>query len=829
MKKRLLAFTIVLVMLLSMIPTYITTGAYEGDYQNPEALQPTSPRVVFISDNIEGSDGSGFDAENPFIPLDHESFDPTAAYPKNHLQTAFYQATELLMSTGGTIVICGPVFFGINESYGSGSTQRDVCTASFGNNVIKFTSVYDGVDYRKTNGAKITIKSPASLTVMCSSIWENIDIETDGTERIISFDERPTLIGEGVNCCPSNSDYTGISGHYVSLAAGHRYAGTNGHKTSLTVKSGTYNKIVGGIWGASASHSMSNAETNLVLDGTTTVLGMICGTVNAVSNFSGNVNIIINDGVYECDIFGVGNTGMLNSNGKVNIKINGGDFENLWSLSDASFGHSNYAPMTTVLDLSDFKGSNESYRAILDYNIGITNIIYKKEEIPDFVEPKTTDPRTLEESSQRVLFISDDITNSDGTGLDADNPLIPMDHENFDPSVTYPKYYLQTAFYQATEMLKETGGTIVVCGPVRFGLYESYGSGVTNRDVMTAYFGSNTIKITSEYNGVDYRETNGAKMTVETPAMMVINGQTIWENIDIETVGTYRAISFCGYSTRVGKGVKCYPSDPAFTGVSINYVSLSGGHRYTGGVDKYTNLLVQSGTYNIIAGGLWGVNNTRRYDSYGNLVETNNLDGDSFTKLTLEGTTTVYGTVIGTNYIGAEFSGQSLIVINDGYYECDIACVGSKGMLNDNGVVKLVINGGKFKSAWSVSNGMVSGANYKPAKAVLDMSGWCGSRMELAYLCDVVVEFHEINLPEGITAEDITDILNKGITAGDTDGDGLVNSDDAVYLLYNAMFGGKEYMLAYDCDFDKNGFITTDDAIYLLYHLTYGGYLYPIS
>ena len=260
-----------------------------------------------------------------------------------------------------------------------------------------------------------------------------------------------------------------------------------------------------------------------------------------------------------------------------------------------------------------------------------------------------TDPNNLKPGSERVIFIKDaprdenhqivgELT-GDGTGSDADNPLIPMDHESFDPSVDYPKHHLMTAFYQATELLKDEGGTIVVCGPVYFGIGESYGSGGSTRDVFTAKFGTNTIKITSVYNGVDYRETAGAKIIVDTPAEIGMYGQSIWENIDIETADTYRVISFSNYTTLVSEGVNCYPDDPAFEGVAANYVSLSAGHRYSGGVDVTTNLLVKSGTYNIISGGEWGVNNQKKVNEDGSINWTNNLEGNSVTNLVIEGDT----------------------------------------------------------------------------------------------------------------------------------------------------------------------------------------------
>ena len=333
---------------------------------NPNDLKPGSDKVIFIKDaprdenmQIDGElegDGTGSDAKNPLKPSDHEQFDPTADYPKWHLQTAFFQATEMLMETGGTIVICGPVYFGVNECYGSGSSVRDVFTAKFQNNVIKFTSVYDGVDYRKEAGAKITIEAPAMLSILGSTIWENIDFETVSAERAVTFDEYCTLVGEGVNCYPSDDAFEGVASNYISLGAGHRYGSSDGENPTLLVKSGTYNKITGGQWGTVSSNKMLNANTFLTLEGTTKVLGQVFGTVQNAAPFSGNVNITINGGTYECDINGVGPTGMENTDGIVKITINGGDFKNAWSIAQASMGAQNNRPAVTTLDFSGWTG-----------------------------------------------------------------------------------------------------------------------------------------------------------------------------------------------------------------------------------------------------------------------------------------------------------------------------------------------------------------------------------------------------------------------------------------------------------------------------------------
>ena len=64
---------------------------------------------------------------------------------------------------------------------------------------------------------------------------------------------------------------------------------------------------------------------------------------------------------------------------------------------------------------------------------------------------------------------------------------------------------------------------------------------------------------------------------------------------------------------------------------------------------------------------------------------------------------------------------------------------------------------------------------------------------------------------------------------GDLDENGVVDTDDAVYLLYFTLFGEDTHPVYQDCDFNGDGMMDTDDAIYLLYHTLFGEELYPLN
>ncbi|MBR5322712.1 MAG: hypothetical protein IKU48_04130 [Clostridia bacterium] len=364
--KVLFSFALVLALLASMFTFSASAEPNTEAGADPNALKPGSDKVYYIKDaprnenhevigELEG-DGSGSDPDNPLQTYDHASFDPTAERKKWSFMTALYQATEILAEEGGTIVICGPVYIGEEECNDNGSIVRDSYTAEYKNNVIKITSVYDGVDYRKEAGAKLTIASPAMISFRGSTILENLDIETVGTGRALTFANYCTLIGEGINCYPSDGEFEGVASHYPSIAAGTRWESSNGQNPTLLVKSGTYNRVCGAQLGTAKNYNTENANVYLTIEGTTRVLGNVYGTVQGTSDFSGNVNITIKGGYFEGDIWGVGPTGMLNEDGIVSISISGGDFSNAYSICQAPMNMTNNLPARAAIDFSRWKG-----------------------------------------------------------------------------------------------------------------------------------------------------------------------------------------------------------------------------------------------------------------------------------------------------------------------------------------------------------------------------------------------------------------------------------------------------------------------------------------
>ena len=63
---------------------------------------------------------------------------------------------------------------------------------------------------------------------------------------------------------------------------------------------------------------------------------------------------------------------------------------------------------------------------------------------------------------------------------------------------------------------------------------------------------------------------------------------------------------------------------------------------------------------------------------------------------------------------------------------------------------------------------------------------------------------------------------------GDFDRSSDLTAKDAIYLLYNTIYGDEEYPLYYDGDMNQDGVVDSDDAVYLLYSVVFGEGSYPL-
>ncbi len=233
-----------------------------------------------------------------------ETGNGTLASPYKAISTA----VNAIKSTGGTIVL-------------TGKTTVNAFAVPAHTGAITYTSLYDGVDYAKTNGACLSLGG--RMVLGGESAFENITIEcatttTSNAGGVIYAYGYKTTFGEGITCTNPKGALI-----YPSLYAGG-YSNNGGRNANLTVKSGTWRAIFGGNGnGAFTGNSTVNFE------GGTVKLSLVGGN-NAVGNFTGNTTLNISGGTVESNTGGYGVVGSslgyssaLTFTGDITINISG--------------------------------------------------------------------------------------------------------------------------------------------------------------------------------------------------------------------------------------------------------------------------------------------------------------------------------------------------------------------------------------------------------------------------------------------------------------------------------------------------------------------------
>ena len=138
----------------------------------------------------------------------------------------------------------------------------------------------------------------------------------------------------------------------------------------------------------------------------------------------------------------------------------------------------------------------------------------------------------------------------------------------------------------AVAMLRENGGTVVVCGTL---------------NVKQTYFieCGGPVTITSVYGGVDYRTQNSARLNV-SGALTLASALTL-ENITINTTQSDYSISCCYHDLTVGEGVSCLGNTLA---INVGY-RIGGGALTPEEVSCHADCTVKvaSGKWTLLRGG----------------------------------------------------------------------------------------------------------------------------------------------------------------------------------------------------------------------------------
>ena len=287
------------------VSTALVTSAFAAD-------------VVFVAD---GGKGDGSTASTPVATL---------------------EAAAGKLPSGGTIVVCGPL-----------SLVNSVCPAYSGEIVI--TSLYDGTDYRRTNGAKMIFadKNANPISLGGDTTFDNIVLEVmDNRARAITCNGNTVTFGKGVESMRADASYQWLG---ITLGSfDDKYTVCDATKGgSLIINGGAWQIVRGGNRGSataingdvSITFNGGTLEGNLMFASAAPIKGSVSLTINGgafkgssdapisinassaeKATISGNVNIEINGGSFTNVNVAVAKAD--NVSGKVTVTLNGGSFSN---------------------------------------------------------------------------------------------------------------------------------------------------------------------------------------------------------------------------------------------------------------------------------------------------------------------------------------------------------------------------------------------------------------------------------------------------------------------------------------------------------------------
>ena len=204
------------------------------------------------------------------------------------------------LNEGGTIVVCGK--YTISSEF----------TSIAHSGKITFTSVYGGVDYRKTKSAAVVFGS--NLYLGGETEFKDIVLTSSIDYPSIFAYNYPLTLGSGIECRKGETSKT-----YLSVMGGGKGAYKN-KATNVTINSGTWQRVRGG----TAAGGSNNYTVNLTINGGEFIEKV---TLGSSASHGGDIYANINGGMFYQGLVGAtlsNENDYLNSN--VYLNISGGTF-----------------------------------------------------------------------------------------------------------------------------------------------------------------------------------------------------------------------------------------------------------------------------------------------------------------------------------------------------------------------------------------------------------------------------------------------------------------------------------------------------------------------
>lgn len=312
-------------------------------------------------------------------------------------------------------------------------------------------------------------------------------------------------------------------------------------------------------------------------------------------------------------------------------------------------------------------------------------------------------------AAENVIFLSD---GAKGDGSSAASPLKPTTG-NFDKSQAAPPQQKDTALYQAVlKLIERGGGTIVFCGPYTLDETTGQGSG-SAKDLMfdfKYYHPEITITYTSVWDGVDYREKNGAMLILNTQAHYVSPTASVWKNLTVGIGATERTICCGGNKALFGEGFTSCPIDKSNEGNSEFYLNVCGGERYRKLEVGTTDVTVDIGDG--ILGGVFG----------GQSGAGVNYPLTANTSVKIKSGTVLGDVGGGSRLSSTPVDGSSKVLIEGGVFRGTVSAAGQGGFLTETRKATLTITGGDFSACRGIVDLASGVSGFLPKESLLDYS-----------------------------------------------------------------------------------------------------------
>ncbi|MBE6564293.1 MAG: hypothetical protein E7655_03325 [Ruminococcaceae bacterium] len=329
--------------------------------------------VVFIAD---GGTGDGSSPESPLGEGPEYAAFQKGAYSKSAINRAMGKL--MAQGTGGTVVLCGPVTlkWGATQQDPAGTDEVGVCPDNKKTDLpFTVTSVYGGVDYRKTADAKLILqrndKNLLSIVTKSPMTWENITLRIEHESASCVSQDNFTFFCTGYRSEFKESfaveAYVGgvrvdekdpANARFFPLLAGARRQDNRTMDTNLIVNGGVWQYVCGGTIGlpyGEQENSLGSltGNTSVIFGGNAVTLeGLGGASYHDGGRLNGNTSLNITGGTLFGEIDLGGRGGFKNNDANVRLTVTGGNFKGVTAINDVNAAVKWNAPASSSIDLS---------------------------------------------------------------------------------------------------------------------------------------------------------------------------------------------------------------------------------------------------------------------------------------------------------------------------------------------------------------------------------------------------------------------------------------------------------------------------------------------